>query len=122
MARGLIKTLGLAGAALTAWYFLDPKKGAQRRDSFVKNAKDLYDTAGEELGRISKTAGDEIGRLSKTASDEISRVGKDLAGTVTDTVSRAGDVVHGLTGSKTSGAAEGASQRAESLSAPTAVK
>ena len=122
MARGLIKTLGLAGAALTAWYFLDPKKGAQRRDSFVKNAKDLYDTAGEELGRLSKTAGEEIGRISKTAGDELSRVGKDLASTVTDTVTRAGDVVHGLTGSKTNGASETASQRSESLSAPTAVK
>ena len=30
MARAILKTLGLAGAALTAWYFLDPKKGSEK--------------------------------------------------------------------------------------------
>ncbi len=63
MARGIIKTLGLAGAALTAWYFLDPKKGSDRRDNFMKSAKDLYNTAGDEFGRIGK---DISGGLSET--------------------------------------------------------
>src|SRR4051812_40733802 len=70
MAFGLIKTLGLAGAALTAWYFLDPKKGSERRDNFMKSTKDLYDTA----------------------SDELSRLGKDLASGVSDVVDRVGEM------------------------------
>jgi gas vesicle protein len=114
MARGLIKTLGLAGAALTAWYFLDPKKGAGRRDSFVKNAKDLYDNAGDEISRLSKTAGDEISRLSK-----------DLASGVSDTVGRATEAVQGFTSgiaSNGGSATETAAQRSESAKAPAAIQ
>jgi hypothetical protein len=70
MIGGLIKTLGVAGAALTAWYFLDPKKGAERRGNFVKSTKDLYDSA----------------------SDEIGRIGKDIAGGVSDVVERVGQM------------------------------
>lgn len=106
MARGLIKTLGLAGAAFTAWYFLDPKKGAERRTNFTKSAKDIYDTASDELGRL----------------------GKDLAGGVTDVASRVGAMT-GLGGSQ-SGSADGtasadktsvqdaATSRSENFSAP----
>jgi hypothetical protein len=105
MARGLIKTLGLAGAALTAWYFLDPKRGAERRTSFVKSTKDIYSTASDELGRL----------------------GKDLASGVTDVVDRVGHMT-GLSGngngsgtqiaSGEKGTQEAAASRSESFSAP----
>ena len=106
MARGLIKTLGLAGAALTAWYFLDPKKGPERRSNFSKSAKDLYDTASDELGRL----------------------GKDLADGVSDVAGRVGSMT-GLSNGKTDGASQAgktssqdmATSRSESLSAPSQV-
>ncbi|MEP7218035.1 MAG: hypothetical protein ABI876_03920 [Bacteroidota bacterium] len=70
---GLIKIFGLAGAALTAWYFLDPKNGADRRDRFSKNAKDLYDSAGKELNRVGKDVSevvtDTVDRVTKMAED-----------------------------------------------------
>ncbi len=83
MARGLIKTLGLAGAALTAWYFLDPKKGSERRDNFMKSAKDIYDTAGGELGRLGK---DISGGLSDTLTKvtEMTGMGKSAQGESAD--------------------------------------
>ena len=92
MARGLIKTLGLAGAALTAWYFLDPKKGSDRRDNFMKSAKDIYDTAGGELGRL----------------------GKDLSGGLTDTLSKVGEMtgMGGKTGRGPDAEGPGGSNRA----------
>jgi hypothetical protein len=119
MALGLIKTLGLAGAALTAWYFLDPKKGAQRRESFAKGAKDLYDNAGEELSRLGKNATEEFSRFSKNAGEELSRLGKDIASGVTDTVSRAGEIVQEITGKSgsSSSATESASARSENHAA-----
>lgn len=78
MVRGLIKTLGLAGAALTAWYFLDPKKGPERRENFKKSAKDMYDTAGTELGRLGKDlstgVSDTLTKVSEVTSDTLSKV------------------------------------------------
>lgn len=88
MARGLIKTLGLAGAALTAWYFLDPKKGPERRESFKKSAKDMYDTAGTEIGRLGKD-------LSTGVSDTLTKVGEvtsDTLSKVTEMTSRVGEM------------------------------
>lgn len=98
MARGLIKTLGLAGAALTAWYFLDPKKGSERRDNFMKSAKDIYDTAGEELGRL----------------------GKDISGGLSDTLTKVTEMTGKVTemaGMAKGGQEEGADGNAKSLSA-----
>lgn len=104
MARGLIKALGVAGAALTAWYFLDPKKGAERRGNFAKSTKDIYDSAADEIGRL----------------------GKDLAGGVSGVVSKVSEMT-GLGGSssessthsadKTS-AQSAATSRSENYSAP----
>jgi hypothetical protein len=100
MARGLIKALGVAGAALTAWYFLDPKKGAERRGNFAKSTKDLYDSAADEIGRL----------------------GKDLAGGVSDVVSKVSEMT-GLgsgseSGSDKTSAQSAATSRSENYSAP----
>jgi gas vesicle protein len=67
----------MAGAALAAWYFLDPKKGAERRENVANKARDMYDSASEEL----------------------TRMGKDLSDTVTDLVDKVSDQVSSLTGS-----------------------
>lgn len=75
-ANGLMKTLGLAGAALAAWYFLDPKKGAERREKVAQGARETYDN----LGR------------------EVTRIGQDLASGVSDTVTRISEMT-GLSGS-----------------------
>jgi hypothetical protein len=69
MARGIITTLGLAGAAFAAWYFLDGKKGAERRENFMKSTKDLYDSASDELGRLGKD-------IASGVSDAVDRVGE----------------------------------------------
>ena len=84
MGTSIIKTLGLAGAAFAAWYFLDPKKGPERRDRASKSARDVYDNLGKELTRI----GDEVATV---ASDVVNRVGS-MAGTVAE---GAEDVVDG---------------------------
>jgi hypothetical protein len=84
MGTNIIKTLGLAGAAFAAWYFLDPKKGPERRDRATKSARDVYDNLGKELTRL----GDEVATV---ASDVVSRVGS-MAGTV---AGEAEDVVEG---------------------------
>jgi len=79
MARGIIKTLGLAGAALTAWYFLDPKNGSERRSNLKKSAKDLYDTAGDELERLGKDiAGGFSGTMKKVS--ELTHMGHQASG------------------------------------------
>lgn len=96
MARGLIKALGVAGAALTAWYFLDPKKGAERRGNFVKSTKDLYDSASDELGRL----------------------GKDIAGSVSGVVSKVGEMT-GMGGGSESGAQSGGTEKTSAQSAAT---
>lgn len=88
MMSSLIKTLGVAGAALAAWYFLDPNKGAERRNKVARNARDLYDTT----------------------KDEVTRVGKDLADGVTETVKSVSDGVGSLLGQSLQGAADGAAK------------
>jgi hypothetical protein len=61
----VLKGLGVVGAALAAWYLLEPKKGTQRRQKIATMGRDVYEGAGQELGRL----GSEIGRLS----DDVSR-------------------------------------------------
>jgi hypothetical protein len=84
MGTNIMKTLGLAGAAFAAWYFLDPKKGAERRDRATRSARDVYDNLGKELTRI----GDEVATV---AGDVVNRVGS-MAGSV---VEDAGTAVEG---------------------------
>ena len=110
MARGLIKTLGLAGAALTAWYFLDPKKGAERRSNFTKSAKDIYGSASDELNR-----------LGKDLSGSVKDLAGGVAGSVTDVAHRVGAMTglsNGTTdGAEKTGAQDKATSRSESLAA-----
>lgn len=71
--------LGIAGAALTAWYFLDPKNGKQRRKKFVKGAKTAYDSAEREIRKIGNEAAKGIStavdRTSDFARHGLERVG-----------------------------------------------
>lgn len=48
--------LGLIGAAATAWYFLDPRKGAERRERVATKSKDLYEKGSVEAKRLSGEA------------------------------------------------------------------
>lgn len=82
--NSIVKTIGLAGAAFAAWYFLDPKKGSERRDKATKSARDMYDNLGKELTRI----GDEVATV---ASDVVNRVGTMTSSAVED----AGEAVEG---------------------------
>lgn len=120
MARGLIKTLGLAGAALTAWYFLDPKKGSGRRDNLVKSAKDLYGTASDELGRLGKDLStgltDTMHKVSEmTGMGGSSASGSSASGSVGSGSSSAAS---GTQGSSRSSAQDSATRQSESFSAP----
>jgi hypothetical protein len=69
--NGWMKTLGLAGAALAAWYFLDPSKGAERRNKIAREARDIYDTTKDELGRVSKDLADGVGSTVKSVSETV---------------------------------------------------
>lgn len=82
--NSIVKTIGLAGAAFAAWYFLDPRKGSERRDKATKGAREVYDNLGKELTRI----GDEVATV---ASDVVNRVGTMANSVVED----AGEKVEG---------------------------
>jgi hypothetical protein len=72
----VLKGLGVVGAALAAWYLLEPKKGTQRRRRIATMGRDVYEGAGQELGRL----GSEIGRLGEDVgrgfSSIVDRVGE----------------------------------------------
>jgi hypothetical protein len=78
----LLKALGLAGVAVAAYYFLEPSKGPERRQRFSKNAKDIYDNAGEELSRF----GDELSSVVSDTVSKVTEVAKGLTDNVTRTV------------------------------------
>jgi len=111
MARGLIKTLGLAGAALTAWYFLDPKKGSERRDNLVKSAKDLYGTASDELGRLGKD-------LSTGLTDTMHKVSEMTGIGASGNGSGSSSTASGTQSSSRSSAQDSATRQSENFSAP----
>ena len=70
--------IGAAGAALTAWYFLDPKNGKKRRKKFANGAKELYGNAEKEIKKISTDAAKGIStavdRTSELARHGLERV------------------------------------------------
>jgi hypothetical protein len=72
----VLKGLGVVGAAVAAWYLLEPGKGSQRRKKIATMGRDIYDGAGQELGRL----GGEIGRLGEDVgrgfSSIVDRVGE----------------------------------------------
>lgn len=70
--------IGVAGAALTAWYFLDPKNGRQRRKKFAKGAKNMYSSAEREIKKIGNEAAkglsSAVDRTSDLARNGLERV------------------------------------------------
>lgn len=85
---GFMKILGVAGLAAAAWYIFDPNKGPARRKMIADTAKDLYDEAGHELGRV---------------SGELGRVGNDLMTGVNDLVGRVSEMTGMTAGGSSSG-------------------
>lgn len=75
----VLGALGVAGAALTAWYFLDPKNGKQRRTKFAKDAKNAYSSAEREIKKIGNEAAkgisNAVDRTSDLARHGLERVG-----------------------------------------------
>jgi|SwirhirootsSR2_FD_contig_21_25784348_length_359_multi_4_in_0_out_0_1 gas vesicle protein len=84
-----------AGLALAAWYFLEPKKGPDRRKKVADTARDVYDNASTELNRLGKD-------ISEIASDVVDRVSTE-AGRVSEQFSK-------MTGS-TNGSSQGTQQK-----------
>jgi len=85
-----------AGLALAAWYFLDPKKGAERRQKVTDTAREAYDSASQELNRLGKD-------ISSMASDVADRVGSE--------VNRVSEQFSKMTGSSNGTNAQGAGQK-----------
>jgi hypothetical protein len=102
---GLMKTLGLAGAALAAWYFLDPNKGADRRNRVARGARDLYDTTRDEITRVGKDLADGVSETMQSVSEGVSGTMKSVSESVGETVKSVSEGVGGLIGH---GAADGA--------------
>lgn len=78
--------LGAAGAALAAWYFLDPKNGKRRRKKFVKGAKNAYGSAEREIKKISNEAAkgissavDKTSELARNSFEKVSDVSHSAA-------------------------------------------
>ncbi len=107
--NGWMKTLGLAGAALAAWYFLDPNKGAERRNKIARDARDLYDTTKDELTRVSKDLASGVGDTVKSVSDSVGGTVKSMTDSVGGTVKSVSDSVSGLL--HQNGGQNGGSQR-----------
>ena len=76
----VLGAIGIAGAALTAWYFLDPKKGKQRRTKFAEGAKDMYNSAEREIKKI----GNEAAKGISTAVDRTSDLARHSLERVSD--------------------------------------
>lgn len=80
--RGKITGLiGLAGVALAAWYFLDPKKGKERRDKVAEGAKKAYHDAEVNVRKLSTgiassvtTAVDRTADLAKQGFERVSDI------------------------------------------------
>ena len=79
--------LGAAGAALTAWYFLDPKNGRQRRRRFAKGAKRAYSNAEREIRKISNDAAKGLSTAVDRTSD-FTRHGIERVGDATQTAAK----------------------------------
>ena len=68
--------LGALGAAAAAWYFLDPKRGKERREKVATKSKELYEKGSEEAKRLSGEAQKGISSAVDRTSD-IARQGLD---------------------------------------------
>ena len=66
----VLKGLGVVGAAVAAYFLLEPRNGSRRRKKIATMGRDLYDGAGQELGRL----GGEISRLSSDVGSGLSSV------------------------------------------------
>ncbi len=64
-----LSTLGLAALAAALWYFLDPNQGAERRERAAQSARDAYDTAERELGRLGSEIAENLNRTAGRVSD-----------------------------------------------------
>lgn len=78
--------LGLLGAAATAWYFLDPKKGKVRREKVAKGSKKLYSDAERQAKRLSEeaargisTAVEKTGELAREGMEKVSSTSHNVA-------------------------------------------
>lgn len=78
--------LGLVGAAAAAWYFLDPRKGKERRDKVATKSKEIYEKTSVEAKRISgeaqrglATAVDRGGELARQGLEALSSASHNVA-------------------------------------------
>ena len=78
--------LGLLGAAAAAWYFLDPRKGKERREKVVTGSKKLYNDAETQARRLSEeasrgltTAVEKTGELAREGMEKISSTSHNVA-------------------------------------------
>ncbi len=78
--------LGLLGAAAATWYFLDPKKGKNRREKVVKSSKKLYSDAERQAKRLSEeaargisTAVEKTGDLAREGMEKVSSTTHNMA-------------------------------------------
>lgn len=78
--------LGLVGAAAAAWYFLDPRKGKERREKVATKSKEVYEKTSVEAKRLSEeaqrglaTAVDRTGELARQGLEAISSASHNVA-------------------------------------------
>lgn len=90
MKNGLTKTLGLAALAAGAWYFLDPRKGPERRERAAQSARDTYDSVERELGRIGEDLASSVNQTVGKASE----MARSAASSVSEQASKAKRTVH----------------------------
>lgn len=98
--------LGLVGAAATAWYFLDPRKGADRRERFATGARQMYGNTetslrqfGTDASKTVSTAVDRAGELAREGFEKVSHLAHEAADGASRTVNRVTNRVDGADGS-----------------------
>jgi hypothetical protein len=78
--------LGLVGAAAAVWYFLDPRKGRDRREKVATKSKEIYEKTSVEAKRITDeaqrglaTAVDRTGEIARQGLEAISSASHNVA-------------------------------------------
>lgn len=102
--------LGALGAAAAAWYFLDPKKGKERREKAATKSKELYEKGTVEAKRLSgeaqrglTTAVDRTGELARQGLESLSSASHNVAEGAQRLKDQAIDRINAARGTESSG-------------------
>lgn len=86
--RNVMTLVGGAGIGALAIYFLDPNKGAQRRQHAAERANEAFKNLQETLGPTLEVLSEKAGELGRSAVTGVSTFGQNIADQVSDLTER----------------------------------